>query len=166
MNYLVAFILILSLSSTGTSSSRTFISEGQSMAPTLQHDDRFTVDMNSYQSPYVKRFDIIVFQASPDRDYVKRVIGLPGETIEYRDDVLYINNQKIDEPYLAKNKALAKDQGIPLTENFGPLTIPDDHVFVLGDNRLNSYDSRAMGPIQISKVKGKMIKKLQPKGKK
>lgn len=95
--------------------------------------------------------------------YVKRVIGTSGETLEYNNDTLYINGLPVPEPYLDQYRKKAKEDGLPaFTEDFGPITIPEGEVFVLGDNRLNSRDSRQFGPIKWEQIKGKMIKKLVP----
>ncbi|EST52975.1 signal peptidase [Brevibacillus panacihumi W25] len=83
-------------------------------------------------------------------------IALPGETIEYKDDVLYINKEAVDEPYLITAKNESQKENLYLTEDFGPITIPEETIFVLGDNRQNSLDSRMIGPIPIDQIVGKM----------
>ncbi|GEC88830.1 hypothetical protein BBR01nite_11610 [Brevibacillus brevis] len=130
------------------------------MAPTLNNNDRFLADKTYYDSHPIQRGDIVIFQAEKDRQYVKRVIALPGETLEYKDDILYINNKAVDEPYLASAKNVAKKENLNLTEDFGPITIPEDTIFVIGDNRLNSLDSRIIGPIHVNQILGKMTNKL------
>ena len=77
-----------------------------------------------------------------DNFYVKRVIGLPGDVIEMRNDQLYVNHQVKKEEYLKNNKKQAEKLLINLTEDFGPITIPKNKIFVMGDNRLVSRDSR------------------------
>lgn len=106
-----------------------------------------------------KRFDIIVFHATENTDYIKRVIGLPGDRVEYRDDVLYINGKPYDEPYLDKSKQEVKVG--PLTSSFtlretpvGSDVVPEGHLFVMGDNRRNSKDSRHIGAIPMEDVVG------------
>ncbi|MGG4439997.1 signal peptidase I [Brevibacillus fortis] len=137
-----------------------FISEGESMAPTLSSNDQFLVDKTFYDSHPIQRGDIVIFQVEKDRQHVKRVIALPGETLEYKGDILYINNKVVDEPYLASAKNVAKKENLYLTEDFGPITIPGDTIFVLGDNRLNSLDSRVIGPVHVNEILGKMTNKL------
>jgi len=91
----------------------------------------------------VKRGDIVVFKypEEPERDFIKRVIGLPGETLEVRSRNVFINGQKLDEPY-----AVHLDlQEIDRRDNFGPVSIPPDDFFMMGDNRDNSNDSRFWG---------------------
>lgn len=139
-----------------------FVSEGESMAPTLSSNDQFLVDKTFYDSNPIQRGDIVIFQVEKDRKHVKRVIALPGETLEYKSDILYINNKVVDEPYLASAKNVAKKENHYLTEDFGPITIPEDTIFVLGDNRLNSLDSRVIGPVHVSKIFGKMTNKVPP----
>ena len=130
--------------------------DGASMNPTLQDQDRMIV--TKIGEP--KRFDIVVFHAPDGSDYIKRVIGLPGDRIEYKNDVLYINGKAYNEPYLEKYKKSLKDGGT-LTDSFtlketavGSDTVPKDSLFVMGDNRRQSKDSRAIGAIQLKKVIG------------
>ncbi|KNB73039.1 hypothetical protein ADS79_13420 [Brevibacillus reuszeri] len=144
-------------------SKRIFVSEGDSMVPALNNEDRFFVDKTYYDSHPIQRGDIVIFQAEKNRQFVKRVIGLPGESLEYRNDILYIDSKVTDEPYLASVKNEAQEQNLMLTEDFGPITIPEDAIFVLGDNRLNSLDSRMMGPIPFNQIIGKMTIKLPSK---
>jgi len=130
--------------------------EGSSMNPTLQDQNRLIV--TKIGEP--KRFDIVVFRATEDKDYIKRVIGLPGDRIEYKGDILYINGKPYDEPYLDKRKQELVDG--PLTNSFTlsetPVAsdvVPEGHLFVMGDNRRNSMDSRHIGAIPIEKIIGK-----------
>lgn len=135
--------------------------DGSSMMPTLADQDRMIVNKFAYTVGKPKRFDIIVFHAPENKDYIKRVIGLPGDEIEYRDDTLYINGEKQDEPYLDAFKKLVLDG--PLTEPFtleeipaiAQKTVPEGHLFVMGDNRRSSKDSRHIGTIEMEKVLGK-----------
>ncbi|OCA90457.1 signal peptidase I [Bacillus sp. FJAT-27225] len=129
--------------------------DGASMNPTLQDEERMIV--TKIGEP--KRFDIVVFHAPDGRDYIKRVIGLPGDKIEYKNDVLYINGKVYDEPYLEYDKGKII-QGT-LTESFtlketpvGSDTVPKGHLFVLGDNRRKSTDSRHIGAIPLEEVVG------------
>ena len=136
--------------------------DGFSMMPTLKDTDRMIVNKFSYIIGEPDRFDIIVFQApeGKGRAYIKRVIGLPGDKVEYKDDTLYINDKAYDESYLEEYKAQLIDNG-PLTEPFtltdiiDQETVPEDHLFVMGDNRRFSKDSRHIGVISYDKVIGK-----------
>ena len=130
--------------------------DGASMEPTLQDRDRMIV--TKIGEP--KRFDIIVFHAPENKDYIKRVIGLPGDRIEYKDDALYINGKLYDEPYLDEEKQELIDGG-PLTNSFtlretpvGSDVVPEGQLFVMGDNRRNSKDSRHIGAVSMEKVVG------------
>src|SRR5690554_705973 len=120
--------------------------DGQSMWPTLEHNDRMIVNKIGYTIGEPDRFDIVVFHAPENKDYIKRVIGLPGDTLYYKNDVLYINGEKVKEPYIEQYKEIVQKK--PFTENFhlrdvtGFEKIPEGHVFVLGDNRQHSKDSR------------------------
>ena len=83
--------------------------DGESMMPTLENGDRMIVNKIGYTIGKPDRFDIVVFHAPEQKDYIKRVIGLPGDEVEYRDDVLYINGKPIEEPYLDQYKAEVTD---------------------------------------------------------
>ncbi|WP_409271652.1 signal peptidase I [Neobacillus sp. SCS-31] len=129
--------------------------DGASMEPTLQEDNRMIV--TKIGEP--KRFDIVVFHAPDGRQYIKRVIGLPGDKIEYKDDVLYINGKVYKEPYLEKFKK--EISAGTLTGSFtlketavDADTVPKGHLFVLGDNRRYSKDSRGIGAIPMEKIIG------------
>lgn len=132
--------------------------DGVSMMPTLEDGDRMIVNKIGYTIGKPKRFDIVVFHAPEQKDYIKRVIGLPGDEVEYRDDVLYINGEPFEEPYLDKYKAEFTDS--PLTEDFTleekiqEQVVPEGHIFVLGDNRRKSKDSRHIGVVSIDEVIG------------
>lgn len=135
------------------------IVDGLSMMPTLHDRDRMIVNKLSYKIGEPHRFDIIVFHAEEGKDYIKRVIGLPGDHIEYKNDILYVNGKPYKEPYLDKYKKQLVDG--PLTEPFtleeitGKKTVPKGYLFVMGDNRRFSKDSRHIGFIPMEKVVGK-----------
>jgi signal peptidase I len=134
--------------------------DGDSMMPTLKDGDKMIVNKIGYRLGEPKRFDIVVFHAPEGKDYIKRVIGLPGEHIEYKDDQLYINGEPIDEPYLDEYKSqLSEGQ---LTQDFtlqdiepNMDVIPEGYVFVMGDNRRYSKDSRHIGVVSEDKIIGK-----------
>ncbi|GAA4712980.1 signal peptidase I [Brevibacillus fulvus] len=132
-----------------------FVVDGQSMETTLHNGEKLVVNKAIYLLSQPQRGDIIVFHAEPTRDYIKRVIAVAGDTIEMKNDQLYLNGKQADEPYLAEKRKEAKQKGVPLTEDFGPITIPDGQIFVMGDNRLNSRDSRAIGPVDVDTVVGR-----------
>ncbi|MGE5654183.1 MAG: signal peptidase I [Bacillota bacterium] len=121
-----------------------------SMIPTIQLQERIVVDKLTYRFKPVQRGDIVVFP-NPDNNaelYVKRAIGLPGETVEIHDGKVFINGEALDEPYLR-----VVTQG-----RFGPYKVPEGHYFFLGDNRNSSRDSRfwtATHYIAAKDVKGK-----------
>ncbi|RFU60758.1 signal peptidase I [Peribacillus glennii] len=129
---------------------------GESMMPTFTDENRLVVSKLSK----IQHFDIVVFDA-PDSDekYIKRVIGMPGDTIKVKNDVLYINGKKFDEPYLKANKEKIPGNAT-LTEDFtlknytGEYKVPAGKLFVMGDNRLYSNDSRIFGFIPMDSVIG------------
>lgn len=133
--------------------------DGESMMPTLEDGDRMIVNKIGYKIGEPERFDIVVFHAPEQKNYIKRVIGLPGETLEYKDDQLYINGEPIDEPYLGAYKAQITEG--TLTEDFKLKdigveldVIPEGYVFVMGDNRRYSKDSRHIGLVEQKEIIG------------
>ncbi|KGA96118.1 signal peptidase I [Alkalihalobacillus alcalophilus ATCC 27647 = CGMCC 1.3604] len=133
--------------------------DGESMTPTLQDGDRMIVNKFSYRLFEPERFDIVVFHAPGGKDYIKRIIGLPGDEIEYSSDVLYVNGEPVDEVFLEELKG--RYEGERLTNNFtledvtNQFVVPEDHLFVLGDNRRHSKDSRDIGTVPYEEVIGK-----------
>jgi signal peptidase I len=129
----------------------------QSMEPTLHgcpgcNPDRLLVDKLSYHLHSIHRGDVVVFSRPPDADItdanlVKRVIGLPGEVVRGANGTVYINNRVLTEPYIAP--------ACHGTADFPPVTVPAGHVFVMGDNRCDSFDSRRFGPIPTSSIIGR-----------
>ncbi len=110
----------------------------------------------SFRTP--ARGDVIVFKypKNPKLDFIKRCIAVSGDTLEIKGKVLYINGEKVPDPYAA----FLSDQRSPVLEgrdNFGPITVPEGKVFVMGDNRDNSNDSRFWGFVDLSEVKGKAM---------
>ena len=126
---------------------------GSSMEPTLEEGDIMLLNKLSYKFGDVKRFDIIVIRDDDDdEDIIKRVIGLPGERIEYKDNILYVNGKKVDEKFTKEYSDELNDYSI---DNLESETIPEDYYFVLGDNRPKSKDSTELGFIHKDKIKGK-----------
>jgi len=126
----------------------TFVVLGPSMDPTLQDLERLFVNKIVYRLHEPTRGDIVVFAypRDPTRDFIKRVIGLPGETVEIRDGRVFIDGSFIEEPYVV----YADSYG-----DYGTVTVPTGHVFVMGDNRRNSEDSRYFGPVPLVNLRGK-----------
>lgn len=143
--------------------------EGASMMPTFEDGDRVIVNKIGPRLTEYNRFDVVVFKATEEKNYIKRIIGLPGDQITYKNDVLYINGQKYDEPYLEQYKGLLKNHGT-LTEDFslgeklGEEVVPEGYLFVLGDNRRKSIDSRDphIGFVPMDKVVGTADMKVWP----
>ena len=136
-----------------------FYIPSDSMNPTLVQRDRVLVNKLSYHFHDVHRGDIVVFSRPPGeddpniKDLIKRVIGLPGETIEGRDGQILINGRALKEPYTAKNSPLS---------DFTPRKVPPGRYFVMGDNRGNSKDSRVFGPISKSLIVGRAFIRVWP----
>ncbi|MCS7039304.1 MAG: signal peptidase I, partial [Caldilineales bacterium] len=130
--------------------------EGYSMEPTLHGHQRLVIEKLSYRLHLPRRGDIVVIRVPGyGREMlIKRVIGLPGETIEVRGGQVLINGVPLAEPYL---RTVTRG-------DYPPTRIPDDAIFVMGDNRNNSNDSRAFGPIPLDAVVGKAWLRYWPPG--
>jgi signal peptidase I len=137
-----------------------FIPSG-SMEPTLKIGDKVLVNKLSYDFHSIHRGDVIVFKKPADdftpgiKDLIKRVIGLPGETISSKDGFVYINGVRLNETWLPK-----VDQGV--TFGIKPTLIPPGEYYVMGDNRTDSSDSRVIGPIRKSLIVGRAFIKVWP----
>jgi signal peptidase I len=138
-----------------------FAVSGTSMYSTLHDGDRVLVNKLSYRLHDPRRGDVVVLktiESMGERDLIKRVVALPGETVEYRNCVLYIDGKTLVEPYL--------DPEVVTPDHCGggqvALTIPADHVFVLGDNRGGSKDSRDLGPIDYDDIIGRAFVVIWP----
>jgi signal peptidase I len=135
-----------------------FIPSG-SMLPTLHEDDRVLVNKLSYDLHDVHRGDLVVFErpeneaAGQIKDLIKRVVGLPGERIESRDGAVYIDGDLLEEPYLADGAE---------TTGLEPQTVPEGHVFVMGDNRGDSMDSRVFHAIDEDLIVGRAFVRVWP----
>jgi signal peptidase I len=129
-----------------------------SMAPTLDKGDRVLVNKVSYDLHDVHRGDLVVFERPPSEpsgieDLIKRVIALPGDTIEGRDGIVYVNDEAQEEDYIMDGAR---------TENLPRQVVPEGHLFVMGDNRENSYDSRMFGAIDADLVVGRAFLRVWP----
>ncbi|ADI00058.1 signal peptidase I [Salisediminibacterium selenitireducens] len=135
-----------------------YIVYGQSMMPTIEDGERIIVNKIGYEIAEPNRFDLIIFHVDETTDYIKRVIGLPGDHIEYNDDQLYINGETYEEPFLTDYLEASDER--PFTTDFildellFASEVPEGHVFVLGDNRQNSVDSRHIGFVPMDEIVG------------
>lgn len=160
-----------------------FFIPSASMTPQLLVSDRVLVSKISYRLHQPRRGDIVVFDCPPaecgedpeesggvggvvrsfgegvgviqpsTQEFIKRVVGLPGETVESRDGQVYVNGKRLIEPYLPTGT---------VTAGLAPLTVPEGALFVMGDNRGNSSDSRLFGPVRRSSVVGRAVAKVWP----
>lgn len=142
---------------------------GDSMYPTLKDSDRVIVNQLSKTFNRLDNGNVVVFHANENDDYVKRIIGKPGDEVEYKQDQLYLNGQKVDEPYLDYNEenkrgemitGSFKSEGLPGSN--GQAKIPDNKYLVLGDNREVSQDSRAFGLIDKDQIVGTVAFRFWP----
>ncbi|MCP1145146.1 signal peptidase I [Lysinibacillus endophyticus] len=137
--------------------------KGASMMPTYENQDVIIISKISD----IDRFDHVVFKAPyEDEYYIKRVIGLPGDTVEMKDDILIINGIEYEEPYV--NRSTDNPFQKRITENFtleeltGESKVPENYLFVLGDNRLRSSDSRHFGLISMDAILGESKFRIYP----
>jgi signal peptidase I len=130
--------------------------EGGSMEPTLHTSQRVLVSPLAYRLlGQLHRGDVVVFDAWGDEpDYIKRVIGVPGETVELRDGVVYVDGRVLVEPYVTARSS----------DSCGPVMLGEREYFVLGDNRPNSADSRTFGPLAADQIVGPALVSLWPPG--
>ena len=138
---------------------QTYFIPSNSMAPTLEVGDRLMVYKLAFRVGQVDRGDLVVFNRPPSiensqiKDFVKRVVALPGEQIQAINGVIYVDNLLLPEEYLGENS---------LTADFEPIDVPKDHIFVMGDNRSNSRDSRSFGPINVDLLVGEVFVRIWP----
>ena len=143
---------------------RPFTVSGASMYPTLHNGDRMVLS----KVGDIHRFDVVILKAPDENvEYIKRVIGMPGDTIEMKSGVLYINGKKVDQPFI-NTEALAKQtvfmDDFTLESLTGESKVPEGKYFVLGDNRGVSKDSRMIGFIDRSAIEGKAVFTIWPFG--
>ena len=142
-----------------------------SMIPTLQIGDHILVNKFIYGTkiPFSdnrvlvfrkpRRGDIIVFKypEDPSRDFIKRVIAVEGDVIESRNKVIYVNGNPANEPYTQHTDTALKPRGIEPRDNFGPYIVPKEKLFMMGDNRDQSYDSRYWGYVDMKEIRGEAL---------
>jgi signal peptidase I len=125
--------------------------EGTSMAPLLSDQERIFINKFVYRFEPIERGDVVVFWYPLDRSksFIKRVIGLPGETVEIRQGAVYVDGKLIAEPYVPSQYEDLSD--------FGPVTVKPDSYFVMGDHRISSNDSRVFGPVESRYIYGRAV---------
>lgn len=166
---MLSWIKAIVLAIVVTAASKYFFFEGvvvhgESMSPTFEDNDKVIVS----KMTEIERFDQIVFHAPDSEDnYIKRVVGVPGDTIEMKDDILYINGKPTAEPYVDEHKKnLMIGQKLTgdftLAELTAHDTVPEGYLFVLGDNRMVSRDSRIFGFIREDSVIGEVQMRFYP----
>lgn len=132
--------------------------EGQSMSPTVHDNDLALVNVIGLKTEGLERFDVVIIDSDRLSEHlIKRVIGLPNETITYQDDVLYVDGVAIAEDFLDPEfvETSKQETGSALFTNNFTYTLGEGEYFVMGDNRLRSEDSRALGPFTIDEFMGK-----------
>lgn len=153
---LIAFAVVFSLFIRSNVAVAALIPTG-SMLPTIQLQDRIIVEKVSYKVQDIERGDIVVFDPpeyvqEKGPDWVKRVIGLPGEKVEIKNGVVYINDNPLIEGYLLEKPEY----------DYGPMIVPNDTYFVLGDNRNDSRDSHYWGVLPKENIVGRAVYKIWP----
>ena len=125
--------------------------EGTSMAPLLSDQERIFINKFVYRFEPIQRGDVVVFWYPLDRtkSFIKRVVGLPGESVEIRQGAVYVNGIVVPEPYVPRQYEDLSD--------FGPVPVPKDSYFVMGDHRISSNDSRVFGPVASRYIYGRAV---------
>ncbi len=126
------------------------------MMPSLMSGDRIMVNQKHYKSNKPQRGDIVVFKypKDPSREFIKRIVAVGGDVIKSKNKVIYVNAKPINEPYIQLSDT---GNNLEQRDNFGPHFIPKGKLFVMGDNRDQSYDSRFFGFVGIEKLRGKAL---------
>jgi signal peptidase I len=141
-----------------------YVVQGRSMETTLHDRERVIVNKAIYYVSKPQKGDIVIIHPTESTNWlsaffsehwIKRVVAVAGDTVEAKNDQLYVNGQLVNEGYLAPNKVKASAKGVTLTDDFGPVTVPEGCVFVMGDNRNHSMDSRVIGPVKLEQVVGR-----------
>jgi signal peptidase I len=125
--------------------------EGTSMAPLLSDQERIFINKFVYRFEPIHRLDVVVFWYPLDhsKSFIKRIIGLPGESVEIRQGTVYVNGRAIEEPYVPTQYEDLSD--------YGPVRVPKDSYFVMGDHRISSNDSRVFGPVASKFIYGRAV---------
>ncbi len=137
--------------------------EGSSMYPTLHDDDISFSSLMNLSTSGIERFDIVVVNLEEDNKFiVKRVIGLPNETVEFKDEILYIDGEPINEPFLETYYAISEKNSGTFTSDVEKTTLGEDEYYLMGDNRSNSLDSRKYGAFKLSDITSKHMFVIYP----
>jgi signal peptidase I len=155
LTILVAFVLVFGFV-------RPFVLEAfripsESMVPTLLVGDRVLANKFVYRLTEPERGEVVVFESvgeGDDQKLIKRIVALAGDEVEVRNGTLLVNGEAREEPYLNRN--------LPFNDSYGPSEVPEGHVFVMGDNRANSADSRVFGPLPIENIEGEAFVRFWP----
>jgi signal peptidase I len=145
-----------------------FYIPSQSMATTLETGDRVLVNKLAYTFGDVSRGDVVVFERPPTEttsnipDLIKRVIGLPGESLVIKDNTIYVDGSALEEPYLEPGTVTSTEAAPNKCTDADPCEVPEGMVWVMGDNRPDSKDSRFFGPIEESTIVGKAFVTIWP----
>jgi signal peptidase I len=150
ISYYSVIIFIILMAAACQDMGKAYKIPNDSMKPTLVTGDRLFVNLHYYLNNKPKRGDVIVFRFPKDKkkDYLKRIVGLPNEEIRINEGQVFINNKILKQNYVLF-------EGDLLEKNMDTLRVPSEHIFVMGDNRNNSYDSRMFGTVPIKDIKGK-----------
>lgn len=139
--------------------------EGSSMYPTLKDGELGITNVFGVKFQSVDRYDVaIIYNEERKEHWVKRVIGLPNDVVEAKDDILYINGEAVDQSFLDASyvNEMKQNCNCNFTSDFGPITLGDDEYWLMGDNRVRSEDSRVHGPFKEEELVGKDVVILFP----
>lgn len=145
------------------------IVHGNSMEKYLHNGDRLIVEKFIYKFKGLERGDIVTINKPQDLEtdrtpIIKRVAALEGDSIEIRDGSVYVNDKKLDEPYINGTYTFASASAYYMNARYSKVVVPTGHIYVLGDNRMpdESLDSRTFGPVSLEKVEGRAVFRLYP----
>ncbi len=138
---------------------QTYTIPSESMVGTLLKGDFILLNRLAYTFSEPSRGDVVVFEypLDPSKDFIKRVIGTPGDRIMMKDKVIYVNGVAQEEKYKKTNGMMPMPESVTIKDNFSEFTVPEGKYFMMGDNRDNSYDSRFWGFVDASRVKGRAV---------
>lgn len=160
-DYVIPFMIaIVTVFIVFTYISQPFRVDGNSMHPTLKDNQRIIVNKIGYHDDNIKKGDIVVFHLDEHKDLVKRIIAKGGDSVEVKEGTLYINDKEVPEPYLTEGEKLYINEVFNM--DYPKVTVPEDYVFVMGDNRPRSSDSRTFGFIHETSIVGRVSLVMWP----
>jgi signal peptidase I len=138
---------------------KTLTMVSSSMEPTIRKGEKIILSLKYYSDREPQRGDVVLYESPPDPEmkYMHRVVAVGGDSIEIKDKVLYVNGDIMTEPYVIHTDNVIRNRLTDERDNLGPVSVPADNIFVMGDNRDDADDSRFTGFLDIDAVEGKAL---------